>query len=203
MFPVTQTMSDATDPVRQKAELRARMRALRAAVPEDERLRLAEAVEERVFGLPEMRAARTVLLFYSFGSEVETSEMARRVHAEGKRLLLPFLEEERMEAGEVRPDDELVVSTYGPREPARRVAVDPAEVDVVIAPGLAFDRQGYRLGYGGGHYDRYLHRMGAGALRIGIGFASQLLERVPREPADERLDLVVTDSEIVDRRPPR
>lgn len=196
-------MSDATDPAREKADLRDRMRALRAALPPDERLRLAEAVEDRVFGLPEIRAARTVLLFYSFGSEVETSEMARRVHAEGKRLLLPFLEEERMEAGEVRPDDELVVSGYGPREPARRVAVDPAEVDVVVAPGLAFDRQGYRLGYGGGHYDRYLHRMGPRALRIGIGFADQIVERVPREPSDERLDIVVTDEEVVDCRPPR
>jgi len=168
-----------------------------------ERLRLATAVEERVFALPELGAARTVLLFYSFGSEVETSEMARRVHMEGKRLLLPFLEAEKMEAAEVLPEDELVPSAYGPREPARRVAVDPAEVDVVIAPGLAFDREGYRLGYGGGHYDQYLSRMGGRALRIGIGFAGQLLERVPREPADERLDLVVTDAGIVDRRAPR
>jgi 5-formyltetrahydrofolate cyclo-ligase len=195
-------MTEATDPVREKADLRARMRDLRAAVPQNERLRLAGLVEERVFGLPEMRAARTVLLFYSFGSEVETSGMAQRVHAEGKRLLLPFLEAERMEAGEVLPNDELVVSSYGPREPTRRVAVDPAEVDVVIAPGLAFDRDGYRLGYGGGHYDRYLHRMGSRALRIGIGFAGQLVERVPRGPADERLDLVVTDAGVIDCRPP-
>jgi 5-formyltetrahydrofolate cyclo-ligase len=192
-----------TDVSEEKAELRARMRALRAALPPEERLRLATAVEKRVFALPEMAAARTVLLFYSFGSEVETSEMARRVHVEGKRLLLPFLERERMEAAEVLPEDELVPSAYGPREPVRRVAVDPAEVDVVIAPGLAFDRDGYRLGYGGGHYDRYLSRMGGRALRIGIGFAGQLLERVPREPVDERLDLVVTDAMVVDRRTPR
>ncbi|MGH2683142.1 MAG: 5-formyltetrahydrofolate cyclo-ligase [Actinomycetota bacterium] len=192
-----------TDPSWEKADLRARMRALRAAVPLEERLRLAVAVEERVFALPVMAPARTVLLFYSFGSEVETSEMAKRVHQEGKRLLLPFLEAERMEAAEVLPEDELVPSGYGPREPARRVAVDPSEVDVVIAPGLAFDREGYRLGYGGGHYDRYLSRIGPGALRIGIGFAAQLVERVPREPADERLDLVVTDTGVVDCRSTR
>jgi 5-formyltetrahydrofolate cyclo-ligase len=196
-------MNEATDATREKSELRARMRALRAAVPPDERLRLARAVEGHVFALPEMQAARTVLLFYSFGSEVETSGMAERVHGEGKRLLLPYLEAERMEAAEVLPDDELVTSSYGPREPARRVAVDPADVDVVIAPGLAFDREGYRLGYGGGHYDRYLSRMGTRALRIGIGFAGQLVDRVPREPADERLDLVATDAGILDCRPPR
>jgi 5-formyltetrahydrofolate cyclo-ligase len=193
-------MTDETDVAQEKARLRARMRGLRAAVPPSERLHLAEAIEARVFEGPEMRAARTVLLFYSFGSEVETSGMARRVHAEGKRLLLPFLETHGMEAGEVLPDEELVLSDYGPREPARRVAVDPEDVDVVIAPGLAFDREGYRLGYGGGHYDRYLQRMGAHAIRIGIGFAGQLIDRVPREPGDERLDLVITDAETVDCR---
>jgi 5-formyltetrahydrofolate cyclo-ligase len=196
-------MTDTTsrsDADREKAELRARMRALRSAVPLEERLRLARAVEERLFALPDVRAAHTVLLFYSFGSEVETSAMADRVHAERKRLLLPYLEEERMEAGEVLPEDELIPSTYGPREPARRVAVDPAEVDLVIAPGLAFDREGYRLGYGGGHYDRYLHRMGSRAVRIGIGFAGQVVERVPREAGDERLDLIVTDAGVVDPR---
>jgi 5-formyltetrahydrofolate cyclo-ligase len=196
-------MTDTTDEAeaaRHKAELRALMRALRAAVPEEERLRLARAVEEGLFALPDMRSARTVLLFYSFGSEVETSGMAERIHSERKRLLLPYLEAERMEAGEVLPDDELVPSAYGPREPARRVAVDPAEVDVVIAPGLAFDREGYRLGYGGGYYDRYLHRMGSRAVRIGIGFAGQLVERVPRERGDERLDLIVTNTGVVDLR---
>jgi 5-formyltetrahydrofolate cyclo-ligase len=192
-----------TDPTQEKAALRARMRALRAALPPEERLRLAVAVEERVFALPEMGPARTVLLFYSFGSEVETSEMAKRIHQEEKRLLLPFLEAERMEAAEVLPEDELVPSGYGPREPARRVPVDPSEVDVVIAPGLAFDREGYRLGYGGGHYDRYLSRIGPPALRIGIGFAAQLVDHVPREPADERLDLVVTDTVVVDCRSAR
>ena len=77
-------MTDATHETaeaREKAELRARMRALRSAVPAEERLRLAREVEERLFGLPDVRAARTVLLFYSFGSEVETSGMADRVHA--------------------------------------------------------------------------------------------------------------------------
>jgi 5-formyltetrahydrofolate cyclo-ligase len=115
-------------------------------------------------------------------------------------LLLPFLETEGMEAAEVLPDDDLLATDYGPREPARRVPVDPAEVDVVIAPGLAFDREGYRLGYGGGHYDRYLARLGRRALRVGIGFEQQLVERVPREPTDERLDLVVTNENVVDCR---
>jgi 5-formyltetrahydrofolate cyclo-ligase len=105
-----------------------------------------------------------------------------------------------MEAAEVLPADGLVPSTYGPKEPAHRVAVEPDAVDVVVAPGLAFDRRGHRLGYGGGHYDRYLRRLGAAALRAGIAFSEQLVEEVPVEARDELLDVLVTDAEVIDLR---
>lgn len=150
--------------------------------------------------MPEFASARTVLLFYSFGSEVATRGMAARALADGKRLLLPYLEGGTMEAAEVRSDDELVPTGYGPREPGRRVPVDPAEVDVVVTPGLAFDRRGHRLGYGGGHYDRYLGRLGPAATRVGVGFSAQVVEHVPNEPGDQPVDLVVTDEGKIDCR---
>lgn len=185
-----------------KSALRTRMRRLRAAIPPSERARLVDLVEETLFGLQEMRAANVVLLFYSFGTEVATGGMAARVLAAGKRLLLPFLEEEGdMEAAEVLPGELLEPSDYGPREPGRRIAVDPEEVDVVVAPGLAFDREGNRLGYGGGYYDRYLARMGHRALRVGVGFSLQLVDRIPVEPGDERVDIVVTNEGALDVRP--
>lgn len=183
-----------------KTALRERMRALRASIPGADRLAMAASVEARVFAVPEVDRARTVMLFYSFGSEIETGPMAERVLDEGKRLLLPYLEAGAMEAAEVLARDELLPSGYGPREPARRVAVDPRMVDVVITPGLAFDRRGHRLGYGGGHYDRYLQRLASHAVRVGIGFSTQLVDRIPDEPGDQRLDLVVTDREAVDCR---
>jgi 5-formyltetrahydrofolate cyclo-ligase len=188
------------DPVEDKAALRDRMRALRATIPPLERARLANLVEGNLFVLPEVAASRTVLLFYSFGSEVATRGMASRALDAGKRLLFPYLEAGTMEAAEVRSVDELVPTGYGPREPARRVAVEPAEVDLIVTPGLAFDRRGHRLGYGGGHYDRFLGRLGPAA-RVGIGFSLQLVERVPAEPGDQRVDLVVTDAEVIDCRP--
>jgi 5-formyltetrahydrofolate cyclo-ligase len=126
--------------------------------------------------------------------------MARRLHAAGKRLLLPYLDRTGMEAAEVRPGDELTPAWYGAREPARRVPVDPADVDLVVTPGLAFDRDGRRLGYGGGHYDRFLDRLDPRGVRVGIGFAEQLVERVPAGPEDQRVNLVVTDDVVVDCR---
>lgn len=189
-----------TVPAASKAALRERMLRMRAAIPEEERRRRTARVEARVVALPEVAAAGTVLLFYSFGSEIGTGALLRRLHDEGKRLLLPYLEGRKMEAAEVRAGDPLAPTGYGPREPARRRPVDPEEVDVVITPGLAFDRRGHRLGHGAAHYDRFLTRLRPAALRIGIGFAEQLVEELPTEPHDQLLHLVVTDGEVVDLR---
>lgn len=176
------------------------MREARAAIPEDERVRLSSLIEDRLFALPEMTPARTVLIFYSFGTEVGTHSITERARGDGKRVLLPYLDGSVMEATEVERDSKLVQARYGAREPARRSPVDPAEIDLVVAPGLAFDRSGGRLGYGGGHYDRYLRRLGQEATRVGIGFAVQLVDAVPRTTGDELVHLVVTEDEFIDCR---
>jgi 5-formyltetrahydrofolate cyclo-ligase len=189
------------DPLAQEKEmLRARMRAVRGAIPTEERALLADRIEARLGDLPEVRRARTVLLFYSFGSEVPTSGIARRLLDRGQRVLLPFLEASTMEAAELHADQPPVITTYGPKEPPERIPIDPSEVDVVLTPGLGFDRDGFRIGYGGGHYDRYLSRLGPHATRIGVGFNAQLLDAVPHGERDERLDFVVTDRETIDCR---
>jgi 5-formyltetrahydrofolate cyclo-ligase len=178
------------------------MRDARAAIPRERRLELARAAEGNLFGVDAMTGARTVLVFYSFGSEIPTAGLIARLSQQGTRVLLPFLDDERrMEAAVLEPGEPPVQTGYGPKEPPRRVAVDPAEVDVVITPGLAFDRFGRRLGYGGGHYDRYLARLHPRAVRIGIGFSVQIVDEVPAEPGDERVDVIVTDRSVLDCTP--
>jgi 5-formyltetrahydrofolate cyclo-ligase len=183
-----------------KQELRERMRGVRSSIPMETRRHLAERVEQNLFGVRELTEAKTVLLFYSFGSEVPTAAMVTRLLSEGRRVLLPFIGEEGMEAAELLPGDPLVETGYGPKEPGRRVAVDPPEVDAVVTPGLAFDRRGRRLGYGGGHYDRYLKRLSPAARRIGLAFSQQVVENVPSEAGDEPVHVVVTENEIIECR---
>ena len=98
-----------------------------------------------------------------------------------------------LEGVEERP----VETPYGPAEPARRQPVEPGQVDVVIVPGLAFDRLGRRLGYGAGFYDRWLRRVRPDTMRVGIGFSFQVVDRVPAGGSDERVDVVVTDREVI------
>jgi 5-formyltetrahydrofolate cyclo-ligase len=181
-----------------KRALRARMREARAAIDAGERAALASRVQERLAGLEDLEGSGAVLLFYSFGTELPTSGLIRLLLERGRPVLLPYLDPGgAMEAAELLPGDEPVRSGYGPKEPPRRVAVHPEEVAVAIAPGLAFDRTGRRLGYGGGHYDRYLARLGPGAARVGIGFAVQVVDEVPAGPHDVLLDTVVTEAETI------
>jgi 5-formyltetrahydrofolate cyclo-ligase len=182
---------------RRKGELREQMRDAREAIPAVERARLSQVVSDRLFTLPELREAGTVALFSSFGSELDTSPIIERAHAEGRRVVLPFIEGSAMDVGEHRPGGELVPSSYGATEPASRVAVAPAEIDLVVTPGLAFDRAGRRLGYGRGYYDRWLRRARADAFLVGVCFWVQVVDRVPATASDVRVDAVVTDRETL------
>ncbi|MBA3728826.1 MAG: 5-formyltetrahydrofolate cyclo-ligase [Actinobacteria bacterium] len=186
---------------RAKRELRSRMRDDRAAIPEAARFQMASAAEERLLALPEVRNAGTVMAFSSFGSEISTKDIIARLLEIGRRVLLPYVDGRDLEAAEVTLEEPPRASGGGPAEPRRRTPVPPEAIDVVIVPGLAFDRSGFRLGYGGGHYDRFLRRLPDRSLRVGLAFHSQVVERVPRAPGDERLHLVVTDRETIDCRP--
>jgi 5-formyltetrahydrofolate cyclo-ligase len=154
-------------------------------------------MQARLFELSVFREAGTVLLFYSFGSEIPTAGTIQRALDAGKRVFLPLLEAGEMIAAELKPGDSLAATTYGPKEPSNRVAVDPGEVGLVVTPGLGFDRQGYRLGYGAGYYDRYLARLREATPRVGIAFHQQLVPELPHEGGDQRLDMVVTDREVL------
>jgi 5-formyltetrahydrofolate cyclo-ligase len=137
------------------------------------------------------------MAFASFGSEVPTRGIVRRLLDRGCRVLLPYLDGPHMHAAELRPGQTTIRTPYGPGEPPDRLPVDPAEIDLVIVPGLGFDRRGFRLGYGGGHYDRFLASVRSEALRVGIAFAQQVVDEIPTGPLDDVVDLVVTDGETI------
>jgi 5-formyltetrahydrofolate cyclo-ligase len=182
-----------------KAAIRAKGRNVRNSIPANDRAALGRRIEDRLFTLPALRNARTVLVFYSFGSEVPTRGIIDRLLREGRRVLLPYIEGGDMKAAELRQGEEPEATSYGPKEPPHRVAADPSEVDLVIAPGMAFDRSGHRVGYGGGNYDRYLDGLGPNATRVGIAFHVQVLPEVPHGPDDQPVDFVVTDQETISR----
>jgi 5-formyltetrahydrofolate cyclo-ligase len=188
------TSSDLRD---RKVALRRELRAGRDALSPEERDLLGRRVEDRLLALPQVLAARIVMTFASFGSEVPTHGIVRRLLDRGCRVLLPYLDGPHMHAAELRPGQSTIRTPYGPGEPPDRVPVDPAQIDLVIVPGLGFDRRGFRLGYGGGRYDRFLGGVRPEAVRVGIAFAQQVVDEIPHGPLDDVVDLVVTDRETI------
>lgn len=169
-----------------KNELRKRMRQVRAEV--DDRLFRSVDLWRQVAELPGYRAASTVMAFNGFGTEPDTDVLFARLAADGKRLVLP-----RVEDGDIAVVDgagPMVRSRIGVQEPTGpSLSIDI--VDFVIVPGLAFTSDGYRLGYGGGFYDRFLPKT-EHTPNVGVCFTEQLVESLPTEPWDIRVQVVVS-----------
>jgi 5-formyltetrahydrofolate cyclo-ligase len=191
---------------RAKRDVRRRVLAARDALTQSDRERRGLEIVRRFLALPEVAAARVVLAFWSFGSEVPTAPLIEGLVERSVQVALPRIEDGALEARTYRPGDPVTETSFGAFEPADGPVVGPTEIDVVAVPGVAFDRDGRRVGYGGGFYDRFLPQMRPGTNRIAIAYGVQLLPegtRLPSGPFDEPVDIVVTESETVrcDRRP--
>ena len=191
-------MMQSGDLKKAKRQVRRKVLALRDAMSADDRQRAGASIVDRFLGLPEIVGARTVMAFWSFGSEVDTRPLLDALAARGTTIVLPRIEDGQLEPRTWAPGEPLEEAWFGASEPVAGREVDPGTIDVVAVPGVAFDRFGGRVGYGGGFYDRFLLRTRADAVRAAIGFACQLVEaRVPAASFDLRIDVLVTETGVV------
>jgi 5-formyltetrahydrofolate cyclo-ligase len=188
---------------RAKRRVRRQVLAARDALPREDREAAGERVATRLLSLPELETAGTVMLFWTFGSEVPTAPMIERLHGRGVAVALPRIEDGELVPIRYVPGDEATVTYFGAREPTGGEAIAPSEIDVVVVPGVAFDRRGRRVGYGGGYYDRFLVRLrrdreAEPPFTVSPAFALQVLdEDLPGGPFDLPVDAVVTDEETI------
>jgi len=184
-----------------KAELRRAAIARRNALPADVRAAAAEAVAARPFPLP--RAAGMIASGYMpMEAEFDPRPLMRALEGEGAQLALPVV------AGRGKPlvmrawtfGEPLAEGVWGIREPMPEA--QEVEPDILLVPLLAFDRAGYRLGYGGGYYDRTIIQLRARkrVLAVGLAYAVQEIAAVPFTPRDAPLDVVLTERETIDLR---
>jgi 5-formyltetrahydrofolate cyclo-ligase len=184
-----------------KPQLRKLALARRDALPRDERAAAAQAIAARPFPIAVPEGA-VVSGFMPLKSEINPLPLLRRLADAGAKLALPVV------AGQGKPltmrafafGDELAAGVWGIREPkAQAGEVFP---DILLVPLLAFDRRGHRLGYGAGYYDMTIAALRAKkpVAAIGIAFAAQEIPEVPITPRDARLDLVLTEVEVIDTR---
>ena len=180
-----------------KAAVRKHYLKQRQALGEAERERLSRLIVEHALALPALREANTIMAYMAFRGEVSTQELMEHILRAGKRLVLPRVERERQLIGlEVRDvARDVKVGSYGIMEPISHCCplVSPGDLDAIIVPGVAFTPCGYRLGYGGGYYDRFLSDQAAQAVAIGLAFQIQIASCLPVEFHDRPVDWVVTE----------
>ena len=188
------------DILTEKKTLRTRIKALRAGLDMVQYRSLNMSIMTRCLDLDEFKRARTVHVYVSsVNNEADTLGLIYRLLDQEKKVVVPRCapEPKRLEHIRIESLDELRPSRYGIMEPPFRAdrEIQPVELDLVIVPLLAFDRGGGRLGFGRGYYDRFL--AGCSCPKAGLAYSLQEVERVPREPHDCSLDIIITEKEII------
>jgi 5-formyltetrahydrofolate cyclo-ligase len=173
------------------------MKRVLASMSASERAAKSVGILERIFVRPEYQAARTIMAYYSFGTEVETAELLRRCIENKQRLVLPRIQsaDNSMHAHIIADlGRDLACHALGFCEPRPDIPQAALEsIDLVLVPGLAFSPDGLRLGRGQGYYDRFLAR--TPAFRIGLAFDAQIIPVLPADAHDQRVHAVLTESQ--------
>lgn len=183
----------------QKKELRAIYQAKLEQLPLTEVRRRSELICTYALALPALKKTTTVAAYASFNHEVMTDGLMAGLLAEGFRLALPVVNKKNrtMEFRRVEDLRTLTPGPFGILEPQKEPLCPPEEIGVFFIPGLAFDRQGNRLGRGAGYYDRYLATVNHPAVRVGLAFQLQIAETLPVTATDMKIDSLLTEEGFI------
>ncbi|MDA8443189.1 MAG: 5-formyltetrahydrofolate cyclo-ligase [Peptococcaceae bacterium] len=184
-----------------KQQLRQAALTKRAALSADERAAKSQNISERIKELPAFQEAKTVMLYLDFRGEVETEALIEELLVQGKRVVVPVCNADKT----ITPKQicnisaDLQAGTWGIREPKPEVcpSVDPLEIDLVLVPGVAFDANGNRVGYGAGYYDRFVPQLRAAVPLVALAFEAQILPEIQPDPHDCPMHMVVTESRLI------
>ena len=175
-----------------KKELRKRMLKIRDGIKDKEQK--SNKIVKRLTNCDFYKKSQTIMVYMSFGSEVQTAELCEKMLSDGKKLCAPVcVDKHTMVAREFQGISECVSGAYGIPEPVGEIVTD---IDLVIVPGVAFSKNMHRLGYGAGYYDRFLTL--CSAVSCGVFFSEQESLITPDE-YDKELDYIVTDEKIYEK----
>ena len=190
---------ETTSIIEQKKSLRKKMRLLRETMSKDKRDIASHNIVTRLINSSDYKESNTIMAYASMPEEIQLKELFDDVFENEKALAIPLI----IGRGTMKPVylpsmESLEVGDFGILTVRQdcRTFVDFGDIDCIIIPGAAFDRQGNRLGLGGGYYDRFLQRVPL-AKRIALAFDYQLLDYIPFESHDAKVDVIITESETL------
>jgi 5-formyltetrahydrofolate cyclo-ligase len=175
-----------------KQELRTTIINILKKQKEEDRCRKSGHIRKKLFRTSVFRKAKIVMFYIAFGGEVETKEMIKAAQRLGKKVAVPVC----MANGLMKPcllpeNAHLHRGLYGVYEPEEHMFIENRDLDLVLVPGIAFDKTGNRLGRGKGYYDRFLQRLPRHAPSLGLAFDFQILPAIPATQDDVQVNSVI------------
>ena len=181
-----------------KDQIRNDMLVLRENHGEQERSGKNREIIKHVLALPEFGQALVVMVYVSIKGEVETRDLIKICLSLGKKVVVPITDQKdnSLSAAEIKDLNELTPGAFGIPEPKSDFIrlLNPEDINLVIVPGIAFDRRGNRIGYGFGYYDNFLKKLKSGCSKIALAYDFQIVGEIPAESNDVRVERIVTES---------
>ncbi len=187
----------------EKKELRSYLKKRLLSLSAKEKERKSRNIVKLLSGLPIYKYSKVIMGYYPLKEEVDILGLLRKAYSQGKRICFPVLDlkKKKLSCWEVKNlKEDFSEGPYRIKEPNINKAkeIDPREIDLVLVPGLGFDYQANRLGRGKGFYDRFLKRIKAPTVKVGIAFACQVLESLPiHAQFDQKVDFLVSEGFIL------
>lgn len=186
----------------EKKSIRNTILEIRNYLKSEEVDKLSGEIMSNLIKIPIFEKSKKIMVYLSFKNEVDTFKLISFCQKKGKDIIVPFTieKDKRIVPSLIKDiDKELVKSKFGYLQPSPEhlKPIDDKEIDLIIVPGVAFDRLGYRIGFGGGYYDRFLSKLKHKVTTIGLAYDFQIISRVPAEEFDIPLDYIVTEKRII------
>lgn len=196
--------ADIMDIFNEKKALRKDILTKRKNIDTAEKEKMDKEILDRFFESKYYKEAENIFIYISYDSEIDTSEIIDKAFKDGKKIYVPRTEFETrlMDAVEITSFDNLIKSSYGILEPSIEDShINPNELDLIVVPGVAFDRNGGRMGYGAGFYDRYFKKINKDNIKrivkLALAYDFQVLEEVPMNVQDVPVDFIITEKEFI------
>ena len=185
-----------------KKDLRKEMLKKRSNLSAEIREEYSKTVASSLYENEDYKKAEIIMAFLSFGSELDTRYLIEDSIAKGKIVVIPVMvpETKELKISRILDYSELEIGHYNILTPKKEFLrfLDPKTIDLILVPGLIFARDGYRVGYGGGYYDRFLAGIDKRVPKIAIGFDMQLVDTVPTDHYDIPVDYILTEKQFLE-----
>jgi len=182
--------------MKSKKELRKKILGIRNKMLKEDLENNSRIIMNKIISLRTYKQSKVVFVYMDFNNEVMTSDLIKHMMAEKKRVVIPYTDivNTLVIPSEITEEADLKLSPFGYYEPKKIMPVDVEEIDLVLVPGVVFDKNLNRIGFGKGYYDRILKNLKPGAKKIGLAHDFQVLDEIPAEDHDIKMDMIITES---------